>query len=207
MKFISLFWDILVFFVEEQPESLANFWAQLILGHQIYFFKKHRVLVVGTNFRFCQVPDSTIEKQWHFTVLMWPFRIEEWKFYKNPQKISSCDFIHKFCFFYWVSVDCFFFNGAEPYNWWKNVVAKIEAINYALLSWLVIYFPVNILSITNRWPIGPCFYWNSYWIMVTKFFEVYFALLGNFVFFCRATGGGVGQFLSAVDTWSSNIFF
>ena len=43
--------------------------------------------------------------------------------------------------------------------------------------------------------------------MVTKFFEVYFALLGHFVFFCRATAGGAGQFLSAVDTWSSNIFF
>ena len=43
--------------------------------------------------------------------------------------------------------------------------------------------------------------------MVTKFFEVYFALLGNFVFFCRATVGGAGQFLSAVDTWSSNNFF
>ena len=43
--------------------------------------------------------------------------------------------------------------------------------------------------------------------MVTKFFEVYFALLGNLVFFCRATAGGAGQFLSAIDTWSSNIFF
>ena len=43
--------------------------------------------------------------------------------------------------------------------------------------------------------------------MVTKFFEVYFALLGNFVFFCRATGGGAGQFLSAIDTWSSKICF
>ena len=72
------------------------------------------------------------------------------------------------------------------------------------MSWLVIYFPVNILSITNRWPIGPCFYWKSYWIMVTKFFEVYFALLGHFVFFCKATTGRAGQFLSAVDAWSSN---
>ena len=43
--------------------------------------------------------------------------------------------------------------------------------------------------------------------MVTIFFEVYFALLGHFVFFCRATAGCVGQFLSAVDTWSSNKFF
>ena len=80
----QIFWSLFrsfgkfcFFFVKQQLEALANFWAQLILGHQINCFEKHRVLVVGTNFRFCQVPDSTIEKQWHFTILMSPFRIEE----------------------------------------------------------------------------------------------------------------------------------
>ena len=42
----QIFWSLFrsfgkfcFFFVEQQPEALANFWAQLILGHQIIFFE------------------------------------------------------------------------------------------------------------------------------------------------------------------------
>ena len=60
MKFISLFWEILFFFVEQQLEALANFWAQLILGHQIIFFKNIEFWLWVQTFVFvrCRIRQS-----------------------------------------------------------------------------------------------------------------------------------------------------
>jgi hypothetical protein len=99
-------------------------------------FWYHRVLVVGSNFLFCHVPDLTTEQKSHFTILIWPCR--------GPKTKNNIRILKKFLFwfhtqflFFLLSVSGLIFHGAQPYNWWRHKLANIEPTNYALLFWLV----------------------------------------------------------------------